>query len=302
MNKSKSFSWAPEDIPDLSGKTILITGANSGLGLETARLLAGRGAQVVMACRNSEKGEAAREDIMAQHPDASLEIMELDLSDLGSVQRFSDEFHRRHKVLDVLVNNAGVMAPPLQFTRNGFELQFGTNHLGHFALTGLLFDLLEVAPAARVVVVNSLAHRVGNIYFDNLHGEQWYHRWKFYGQSKLANLMFALELDRRLKRRASSIQSMAVHPGYSATNLQRDIPGHSLFNAVTAQSQVKGAYPSVFAATSEQAESGGYYGPHGFMELWGMPAPADIRRLARNQEVADRLWQASEEFTGVEYA
>ena len=300
MTKSP-LSWTPDDIPDLTGRIILVTGANSGLGLESARMLAGRGATVVMACRNADKGRSAMATIRAQHPAADLALMELDLADLGSVRRFAETFRNSYDRLDVLINNAGLMAPPLQHTRDGFEMQFGTNHLGHFALTGLLLDRLEAADAPRIVVVSSLAHRMGNIYFDNLDGSRWYRRWQFYGQSKLANLMFALDLERRLKDNGSSVKVMAVHPGYSATNLQQGIPGHALFNAVTAQSQEKGAYPSVFAATSEQTESGRYYGPHGFMELWGMPAEAQIRRLARNQKVADRLWQVSESLTGVSY-
>lgn len=297
--KKTPFSWTADDIPDLTGRTVLVTGANSGLGLESARMLGARGATVVMACRNAQKGQRAIEDIQAQHPNADLVLMELDLADLGSIHRFAESFRRDYEKLDVLINNAGLMAPPLQHTRDGFEMQFGTNHLGHFALTGLLLDRLEAAEAPRIVVVSSLAHRMGDIYFDNLNGEKWYRRWQFYGQSKLANLMFALELARRLQAAGSPMKAIAVHPGYSATNLQQGIPGHGLFNAVTAQSQKKGALPSVFAATSEQAESGHYYGPHGFMEFWGMPAEAHIRRLARNPEVADRLWQMSESLTGV---
>lgn len=301
MKRKTPLPWTPEAVPELSGKTVLITGANSGLGLESARMLAGRGAHVVMACRNTEKGDAARRAINKEHPQASLEVMTLDLSDLESVRQFSNAFQQCHKVLDVLLNNAGVMAPPLQHTRDGFEMQFGTNHLGHFALTGLLYPELEAAREARIVVVSSLAHRIGNIYFDNLDGARSYARWKFYGQSKLANLMFALELNRRLRQQNASMAAIAVHPGYSATNLQRGIPGHTLFNALTAQSQEKGAYPSVFAATSELAESGSYYGPHGFQEFWGMPAKANIRRLARNPDVAAGLWRVSEELTQVAY-
>lgn len=299
--KKTPLPWTPSDIPDLSNRTVLVTGANSGLGLESARMLSSHGATVVMACRNTQKGKAAMEDIRGGHPEAKLELMELDLADLTSVRQFSETFRKHHDRLDILINNAGVMAPPLQHTKDGFEMQFGTNHLGHFALTGLLLETLEAAEAPRVVVVSSLAHRMGNIYFDNLDGKKWYKRWKFYGQSKLANLMFALELDRRLRGKNSSIQVMAAHPGYSATNLQRGIPGHKLFNAVTAQSQEKGACPSVFAATSELARSGQYYGPNGFMELWGMPAEADIRRLARNEKVAGRLWEVSSELSGVSY-
>lgn len=294
--------WTPADIPDLTDRTVLITGANSGLGLESTRRLAQRGAHVIMACRNREKGQSAMDHIRARAPDVDLNLMQLDLSDLSSIRDFAQRINDHYPKLDILLNNAGVMAPPLQYTRDGFEMQFGTNHLGHFALTGLLMDRLRAAERARVVTVSSLAHRIGSLDFENLDASRGYQRWRFYGQSKLANLMFALEFDRRLRSARDTIQSIAVHPGYSATNLQRTIPGHSLFNAVTAQSQEKGAYPSVFAATSPQAEPGQYYGPHGFQELWGMPAEANIRRLARNQEVAHRLWSVSEDLTGVRYA
>ncbi|MDX1587395.1 MAG: oxidoreductase [Oleiphilaceae bacterium] len=299
--KKTPLPWTPDDIPDLSNRTVLVTGANSGLGLESSRMLAGHGARVVMACRNQEKGKAALEDIRGDHPDAKLELLALDLADLASVRQFADSFKKNHKSLDVLINNAGVMALPLQYTKDGFEMQFGTNHLGHFALTGLLLDTLEATESPRVVVVSSIAHRMGNIYFDNLDGKKGYQRWKFYGQSKLANLMFALEMDRRLRAKNAAIQVIPVHPGISATNLQRTIPGHKLFNALTAQSQEKGAYPSVFAATSGLARSGHYYGPNGFREFWGMPAEAGIRCLARNEKVASRLWEVSAELTGVKY-
>lgn len=299
--KRKPFSWTPSDIPDLSGRTMLVTGANSGIGLEAARLFAAHGARVVMACRNPEKGRVAQEDIRSDYPAADLVLMQLDLADLASVNHFVAEFKQQFDSLDVLLNNAGLMAPPLQRTKGGFEMQFGTNHLGHFALTGQLLDRLETAEAPRVVCVSSMAHKMGDIYFDNLNAGTWYKRWKFYGQSKLANLMFALELDRRLREKGSKIQVMAVHPGYSATHLQDTVPGGGLFNVLMAQPQKKGCYPSVFAATSDQAESGRYYGPHGFMEMRGMPAEADIRRLARNQRIRERLWDVSEELTGIRY-
>lgn len=299
--KRSPIDWSPADLPDLSGQVFLVTGANSGIGLEAAKHFAGRGAHTVLACRNPEKGQAALEEIRAGYPDSELELMALDLADLGSVRAFADDFSKRFQRLDVLLNNAGLMAPPLQHTKDGFEMQFGTNHLGHFALTGLLLDKLEEAQAPRIVSVSSLAHTMGDIYFDNLNAGKWYKRWKFYGQSKLANLMFALELDKRLQAKGSGIRSMAVHPGYTATHLQRSMPGGKLFNALMAQPQHKGCYPSVFAATSEQAQSGEYYGPHGFMEMRGMPAPARVRGLARKQAVRDRLWQVSEELTGVRY-
>lgn len=298
---NKSLNWTPDAIPDLSGKTVLITGANSGLGLESTRMLAGRDARVVMACRNPDKGEQARDEVRAAHPDALLDLMQVDLADLASVRDFAQEFRQHYGQLDVLMNNAGIMAPPLQHTKDGFEMQFGVNHLAHFALTGLLLDQLETAPDPRIVLISSFAHRMGDIYFDNLNADKWYKRWKFYGQSKLANLMHALELDRRLRADGSSIRAIPVHPGYSATGLQRTVAGGGFFNALFAQSQTKGAYPQVFAATSELAESGTYYGPDGFRELWGLPAEARMRKLAQNEEIADQLWQVSEEMTGVYY-
>ncbi len=297
----KALNWTPDTIPDLSGKTVLITGANSGLGLESTHMLAGRGARVVMACRNPDKGEQARAEVRAAHPEAHLDLMQVDLSDLASVRDFAHAFRQHYQRLDVLMNNAGIMAPPLEHTKDGFEMQLGVNHLAPFALTGLLLDQLESAPDPRIVLISSFAHRMGDIYFDNLNAEKWYQRWKFYGQSKLANLMHALELDRRLRADGSSIRAVPVHPGYSATGLQRTVAGGGLFNALFAQSQTKGAYPQVFAATSELAESGTYYGPHGFMELWGMPAQAQMRKLAKNEEVARQLWRISEEMTGVYY-
>ena len=296
-----STSWTPERIPDLSGRNILITGANSGLGLETARLLAGRGAKVIMACRSRAKGEAAMGDIHGDHPGADLALMELDLADLDSVRDFAARFREDFNRLDVLVNNAGLMAPPLQRTRQGFEMQFGTNHLGHFALTGELLEPLQAVEAPRVVSVSSVGHRMGDMDFNNLNAEKRYWRWLFYGRSKLANLMFALELHRRAQRAGLGIESVAVHPGFTATELQRFVPGRRVFNALLSQPQHMGAWPLAFGAVAEEAESGGYYGPKGFMELHGAPAPAYIRPLAKRKDVADRLWQVSEQMTGVEY-
>ena len=298
---SASTSWTPERIPDLSGRNILITGANSGLGLETARLLAGRGAKVVMACRSPEKGEAAMADIRGDHPQADLVLMQLDLADLDSVRDFAGRFRQGFDRLDVLVNNAGLMAPPLQRTKQGFEIQFGTNHLGHFALTGLLLEPLQAAGRSRVVSVSSVGHRMGDMDFANLNAEKRYRRWLFYGRSKLANLMFALELHRRCRRAGLGVESVAVPPGFTATELQRFVPGRRVFNALLSQPQHMGAWPLAFGAVAEEAESGGYYGPKGFMELHGAPAPAYIRPLAKKKDVADRLWRVSEEMTGVAY-
>lgn len=296
----KKVTWTPDAMPSLDGKVVVITGANSGLGLESARLMAARGAEVIMACRSQEKGEAARQQILAEHPQAKLVLLPLDLASQRSIKTFAEHFKSQYSTLDILLNNAGLMAPPLSRTEDGFEMQFGTNHLGHFALTGLLLDSLENAEAPRIVVVSSVAHNFGKIYFDNLNADKWYFRWFFYGQSKLANLMFARELHQRLRQRGSKIQAMAAHPGYSDTNLQ-STSGTDIFNRFFAQPQHMGSYPSVYAATASEAKSGEYYGPNGLFEVAGFPAPARVRKLAKNQKVAKRLWAVSEEMTGVRF-
>ena len=219
-----SSSWTAADIPDQSGRTVIVTGANSGLGLNTARELARAGAHVVLACRNLDKGEAARAGIAAQVPGAELELEALDLSSLDSVRSFAQTFRDGHDGLDLLINNAGVMATPRRHTADGFELQFGTNHLGHFTLTAQLLDMIEGRTDGRVVTLSSNAHKMGRIAFDNLGGERHYFRWRAYAQSKLANLLFALELDRRLRAAGSSVKSLAAHPGYASTNLQHAGP------------------------------------------------------------------------------
>ncbi|MBL4570888.1 MAG: SDR family NAD(P)-dependent oxidoreductase [Alcanivorax sp.] len=299
MGKS---NWRPEMIKDLSGKTILVTGANSGIGLEAVKLFAGNGAEVIMACRNVDKANVAAQAVKALQPDARLVIMALDLADLASVKAFADAVKQRFSRLDVLLNNAGLMAPPLQRTRDGFEMQFGTNHLGHFALTGELVELLETASDPRIVQISSLAHRGGKLMWGNLNAEKRYSRWPFYCQSKLANLIFAKDLQRRLQASGSGIRVMAAHPGYSATHLQDTVPGGGLFNKIMAQSAQMGCLPGVMAATSDAVEAGGYYGPDGkLMELRGYPAPAFARKITDNQAVAQRLWEESERLTGVHY-
>jgi len=295
-------SWRPAHIPDLTGKTILVTGANSGIGLEAVKLFAANGAEVIMACRNTAKAQAAVEQVRGLTPNASLIVMPLDLADLASITAFVVALKERISKLDVLLNNAGLMAPPLQRTRDGFEIQFGTNHLGHFALTGPLLDLLEAAPAPRIVQISSLAHRSGKIMWGNLNAEKRYSRWPFYCQSKLANLIFAKDLHRRLRKRGSNIQVMAAHPGYSATHLQDTIPAGGLFNMVMAQPAEMGCLPGVMAATSDDVVSGGYYGPDGkILELRGYPAPAFARKITNNETLAQRLWEESERLTGVRY-
>ncbi|HEU0023894.1 MAG TPA: oxidoreductase [Thermoleophilaceae bacterium] len=302
-----SAQWTAESIPDQSGRTAIVTGANSGLGLITARELGRAGAHVVLACRNLEKGKAAVAGIKAEVPGAELELEELDLSSLDSVRGFATRFRGSHDGLDLLINNAGVMATPRRQTSDGFELQFGTNHLGHFALTGLLIGAIEGRPDGRVVTLSSTAHRTGRIAFDNLGGERRYFRWRAYGQSKLANLLFALELDRRLRTAGSSVKSLAAHPGYAATNLQHAGPPGidsaimRVSNWLVAQSEEMGALPQLYAATAPGLEGGTYVGPDGFAEQRGHPEPVSPSRAARDEDVARRLWEVSEEMTGVRF-
>jgi NAD(P)-dependent dehydrogenase (short-subunit alcohol dehydrogenase family) len=299
--------WTAGDILDQSGRLAVVTGGNSGLGLVTARELARAGASVVVACRNTAKGNAALEQIRSTAPEAEVEVAALDLADLSSVRAFAENFKSRHEALDFLINNAGVMAPPRRTTVDGFELQFGTNHLGHFALTGLLIGAMEGREDPRVVTVSSGAHHMGRIDFDDLQSEGRYRRWRAYGQSKLANLLFALELDRRLRTAGSPIRSLAAHPGYAATNLQYAAPPiyervvFAVTNRVLAQSADMGALPILYAATFPDVEGGTYVGPDSFYEQRGHPARARLSRAARDQETASRLWEVSEELTGVKF-
>ncbi|HMJ96611.1 MAG TPA: oxidoreductase [Thermoleophilaceae bacterium] len=296
--------WTAKDIPDQTGRTAVVTGANSGLGLVTARELAAAGASVVMACRNLDKGQAAIERVRAAVPDAQVQLEELDLASLESVRAFAERFKSTHDGLDLLVNNAGVMAPPRRRTADGFELQFGTNHLGHFLLTTLLLPSMEGRDDARVVTLSSTAHKIGRIAFDNLNGDRRYFRWRAYGQSKLANLLFALELDRRLRRDGSTVKSLAAHPGYAATNLQTAAPPlidrvvMKISTAVMAQSDEMGALPTLFAATEPGLEGGTYVGPDGPSEQRGHPTIVVPNGRARDEDTARRLWQVSEELTG----
>jgi NAD(P)-dependent dehydrogenase (short-subunit alcohol dehydrogenase family) len=299
--------WTAERIPDQSGRLAVVTGANSGLGLVTAQELARAGARVVLACRNVEKGEAARDAIARAAPGTQLELEELDLAGLDSVRAFAERFRAAHDGLDLLINNAGVMAPPRRQTADGFELQFGTNHLGHFALSAHLIGAMEGRADARVVTLSSGVHRFGRIAFDNLGGERHYFRWRAYGQSKLANLLFALELDRRLRAAGSTVKSLAAHPGWAATNLQYaaaprfDQAVMWVGNHVIAQSDEMGALPTLYAATEPGLEGGTYVGPDGILEQRGHPERVSMSGAARDEEVAQRLWEVSEEMTGVRF-
>jgi NAD(P)-dependent dehydrogenase (short-subunit alcohol dehydrogenase family) len=298
--------WDAGDLPDQSGRVAVVTGANSGLGLVTARELARHGALVVMACRNLDKGRAAQAEVAATAFGPKPELEELDLASLDSVRAFAERFRANHEHLDLLVNNAGVMAPPRRHTADGFELQFGTNHLGHFALTGLLLPLMEGREDARVVTLSSNAHKtVRGIAFDNLNGDRRYFRWNAYGQSKLANLLFALELDRRLRARDSTVKSLAAHPGYAATNLQSaaapliDRLVMKVSNAVIAQSDEMGALPVLYAATEPGLQGGTYAGPEGRGEHRGHPKVVKPNRAARDEDTGRRLWEVSADLTAV---
>ncbi|REE95130.1 oxidoreductase [Thermomonospora umbrina] len=293
------------DIPDLTGRRAVVTGANSGIGLHTALALARAGASVVLACRSAERGGAALARIRATAPDADVALASLDLADLSSVRAFANE--HGGDPLDILINNAGVMALPRRTTADGFEMQFGTNHLGHFALTGLLLPALLAAPAPRVVTVTSLLAWAGRIHFDDLQGTRRYRRWRAYNQSKLANLLFAKELDRRV----SGLTSTAAHPGYAATNLQTTGPRMAgsrinerlmtAANRVVAQSDAAGALPSLYAATAPNVHGGACYGPRGPFQQRGLPTRVRTSPTASDPDLARRLWDVSTTLTGVAY-
>ena len=296
--------WTADRMPDQTGRTAVVTGANSGLGYVTARELARHGARVIMAVRNQTKGAAARATLLADVPDATVEVRHLDLTDLDSVRAFAEGVDTP---VDVLVNNAGVMMPPRSLTKQGFESQFGGNHLGHFALTGLLTDRLRAGRDVRVVTVSSAMHRRGSIHFDDLTGERDYSPTDFYAQSKFANVLFGLELDRRLRAGGVPIRSVLAHPGYAATNLQSTGPTGVLkqllkiANRVVAQSVDMGALPSLYAATDPSVESGQFIGPDGRGEWRGHPTVVLPVESATSPETARRLWELSEELTGVRY-
>lgn len=303
--------WTADDVPDQTGKTFVVTGANSGLGFHTAQQLSRNGGHVILACRDLKKAEQTIARLRAADPDASLEAMELDLASLASIRSFSETFCDRHASLDVLCNNAGVMAIPLRRTTEGFEMQLGTNHLGHFALTGLLLERLLTTPRSRVVNVSSNGHKLGAIRFHDLQWQRGYGKWRAYCQSKLANLLFAYELQRRLEAAGAGTISVAAHPGYAATNLQvvgAQMEGSALMerlgrlgNRLFAQSAEMGCLPSLYAATAEAVRGGDYYGPDGFLEQAGYPTRAKSSRRSHDEAAAARLWKVSEELTSVSF-
>ncbi len=296
--------WTEGDIPDQSGRVALITGANSGIGFECARALAKKGATVVMACRSTNKCNDARKQLLQIIPNAKLVVMELDLSDLDSVRNFAGTFQRSYDKLDILMNNAGVMIPPYTKTKQGFELQFATNYLGHFALTGLLLPTMTEVDNSRIITVSSLAGNNGTIDFDDLHSNSKpYKKWDAYGQSKLAELIFSFELARRLEGSKSKTISVGAHPGGSGTNLQRTT-GFFLKNVLfplLSHSPDKAALPSLLAATDPMATNGTYWGPSGFSELKGSPHQAKVPGAAYDTTIGSRLWKVGEDLTGIKY-
>jgi len=300
--------WDKTQIPTLAGKTALVTGANSGLGYEISLALAAKGAQVIMACRNLDKANQAAAGIRSQVANAALVIKELNLSDLASVRRFAAEIQQQSSTLDLLINNAGIMAIPQRTTADGFEMQFGTNHLGHFALTGLLLGPLLATRGARVVTVSSGLHENATINFADLMGTQGYDKWKAYGQSKLANLLFAYALQRKFGAAGVNAISVGAHPGYAATNLQSG--GESFIerlamavgNRLLAQSAASGALPILYAATASDVNGCDYIGPTGFQGMRGAAGKLRSNAESYNEEIATKLWKISHELTGVAYA
>ncbi len=301
VEKPSAADWLADHISSQVGRTFIVTGANSGLGLETARALGALGATVVMTARDMQKGEEAVEALLTEQPKARFELRELDLADLDSVREFAAGIDQ----VDVLINNAGVMMPPHGKTVQGYEQQFGVNHLAHFALTILLFNTLMRGDDPRVVTVSSGLHKRGRIHFEDLHGEQNYSRTGYYAQSKLANVVFALELHRRLRSNGIGIASVLAHPGYAATNLQSTGPRGvgklvmKVTNRLMAQDAAMGALPQIYAATGADVESGQFYGPDGRGESKGFPTVVEPLDEARDRELAKRLWDISEEMTGV---
>lgn len=302
--------WTAANIPSQSGKLALITGANSGIGFQAARELARAGATVILACRDLKKAEAARKAIAAEIAGAKVEVGQLDLASLASVRTFAEIFKKSGRKLNLLVNNAGVMAPRTRkTTADGFELQFGTNHLGHFALTALL--LPTIAETGRIVTVASIAHRGGKLRFDDLNAQTSYNPFTSYNQSKIANLYFGFELQRRLEKAGKKIASIVVHPGVASTNLIANgiASGNKFFERVATrvsglflQSDEKGALPTLYGATSPDAHGGKYYGPDGFREAFGYPV--EVKAVARtyDAEIAAKLWSVSEELSGTDFA
>ena len=315
MEPKLGYGWTEDKIPDLTGTSAIVTGANSGLGFVTAAQLAAHGASVTLAVRDAARGAAAVERMRDRLPDAELTVRVLDLAGLDSIAAFADQYTADVGRLDLLVNNAGVMNLPRRQTADGFEMQFGTNHLGHFALTGRLLPLLSAGPDARVVTLSSTVHRIGKMNFDDLMGAKRYRAWPAYGQSKLANLLFTGELQRRATAARLGLRAMAAHPGFALTNLQTAGPAMRGADSTTrrsrliatltrefAQPAVWGALPTLYAATLPGLAGNSFVGPEGLGQQHGHPVPVTRSKRAQNPDDARRLWTESERLTGVSYA
>lgn len=302
LTDSGFSNWTADRLPDLTGKLYVITGGNSGIGFEAAKHLGKAGADVVLACRSVPKAEDAARDLR-QQVEGQVDVVQLNLSELASVRAAAEKLRGKYQKIHALINNAGVMQTPKQKTADGFEMQFGTNHLGHFLLSGLLIDLVEAA-AGRIVTLSSIAHLAGEIHFDDLMGEKAYSPMTAYTQSKGANLMFALELDRRLQASGKKAISIACHPGYTNTNLQSTGPTgffnflYKITNPIFAQSGPDGALPTILAAAGIEAKRGGYYGPQKMGETRGPVGDAKVAAYILNDETARKLWEESEELVG----
>ena len=294
--------WDSKNIPDQKGRVAIVTGSSSGIGYETARVLAEKNATVIIAVRNLQKGNVAADKILGQHPNADVKVMELDLANLISVRKFVAEFKNNYSRLDLLINNAGVMMPPYSKTADGFELQFGTNHLGHFALTGQLLDLIKSTPGSRIVNVSSGAHSFGDLDLDDLNWEKRpYKKAKAYGDSKIANLYFTYELQKRLDRDGKNPLVIAAHPGWTATELQRHAGLIRFLNNFFSQDITMGALPTLYAALGADVKGSDYYGPSGWREMKGYPKKVKSNELSHNEEIARNLWEVSEELTGIKF-
>jgi NAD(P)-dependent dehydrogenase (short-subunit alcohol dehydrogenase family) len=298
----KQQKWDSRNVPDQTGRVAIVTGASSGIGFETARVLTAKNATVIIAVRNLEKGQTALNKIKEAHPDADARVMELDLASLDSVRRFADEFQKNFSQLDLLINNAGVMMPPYSKTEDGFELQFGTNHLGHFALTGQLLDLILKTENSRIVTVSSGAHRYGQLDFEDLNWEKRkYKKIKAYGDSKLANLYFTFVLQEKLEKAGSKTIAVAAHPGWTGTDLQRHVGLLNFLNRFVSQDIDMGALPTLYAATAPDVQESDYYGPDGWKEMKGYPKKVVSNELSQNKDIAKKLWDVSEELTKVKF-
>lgn len=293
-------NWTADNIPDQKGKIVIVTGSSSGIGFAAAKALANKNAKVIIAVRNPSKGAEAKEKIEAQNKNADVEVMIVDLSDIDSVKNFTDGFKTKYDKLDLLINNAGVMIPPYSKTKDGFELQIGTNHLGHFALTQQLLDIIKATPKSRIVNVSSAAHKYGNINFEDLNWEnRKYKSWRAYGDSKIANLYFTQELGRKLSDK--KIIVTAAHPGWTATELQRHSGLFVFLNKFFAMDEEQGALPTLRAAIDEDVQTGDYFGPDGWLEWKGYPVKVKMSELAKDESIAKKLWDVSEELTKVKY-